>query len=120
MKVRVLSRSAAAVFAVAVSVSLLGSPSKAVAAYHAVPAMRERMCDYGYYNGLYAGGNVGYLVHQARRTDSDGFLGEAAAQVADAGNVAGGVQAGYNWQSHCTVWVTRPIGSGPMPMHMAT
>ncbi len=66
--------------------------------------MRERMCDYGYYNGLYVGGNLGYVDHMTRRTDADGFIGETAAQVADVGNVTGGVQAGYNWQSHCTVW----------------
>lgn len=49
---------------------LFGSLAKAVAADQAVPAMRERMCEYGYYNGLYAGVNAGYADRRrpARRS----------------------------------------------------
>ncbi len=104
MRVRVLSRSAAAVFALAVSAGLFGSLAKAAAADQAVPAMRERMCEYGYYNGLYAGVNAGYADHNTRRTDADALLGESATLSADASSATGGVQVGYNWQSHCTVW----------------
>ena len=103
MRVHALSRSRSAMAALAVCAGAIGAPAIAHAADLGVPAATERMCDYGYYNGFYVGGNVGYLDHMTRRTDSDALLGEAASLVADEGNVSAGVEGGYNWQFHCTV-----------------
>jgi outer membrane immunogenic protein len=102
MKEFTFSRSAIAALSVAVCAGLLGIPKAAEAADWVAP--RERMCDYGRYNGFYVGGNAGYVEHMTQRTDSDALLGEAASLNADVGSISGGVEGGYNWQFHCTVF----------------
>jgi outer membrane immunogenic protein len=61
------------------------------------------------FGGLYVGGNVGYGYYDYRYNDKDALgpsidtgLGTTAT-FSDSGWI-GGVQAGWNWQAHCTVF----------------
>ncbi|GAB4225754.1 MAG: porin family protein [Chlamydiales bacterium] len=50
------------------------------------------------FTGFFFGGNVGVFSHVARRNDLDGFLTDNSGWTTVHTNVAGGVQAGYDWQ----------------------
>ena len=61
------------------------------------------------FGGFYLGGNVGYGYYNHRHEDRGNLVQTidddlpTSAQISNS-NWNGGVQAGYNWQSHCTVF----------------
>jgi opacity protein-like surface antigen len=71
------------------------NPHNAYAAARA-PA---RSCDSSRFSGGYVGGNVGAIHRTALSRDTDSFFFDRAQHTATEASVAGGVQAGYDWQS---------------------
>jgi outer membrane immunogenic protein len=62
------------------------------------------------FGGFYVGGHVGWGYYEHTWSDRDAWTSElsddlqrANVQTSDSGFI-GGVQGGYNWQSHCTVF----------------
>jgi outer membrane immunogenic protein len=75
------------------------------------PVFRETLCDYGRYNGWYFGGHLAGVQATQHLVDEDGYInarrvgvgsGESFSRTND--GWAGGVDLGWNWQSHCTVF----------------
>jgi hypothetical protein len=56
------------------------------------------MCAPESFCGLYLGGNLGIFSHNAGRNDLDGFLTDNSGWTTIDTNLAGGVQAGYDWR----------------------
>jgi outer membrane immunogenic protein len=58
-----------------------------------------RPCGSARFSGGYVGGTIGAIQRTAVTRDTDGFIFDTADWTAVNANVAGGVQAGYDWQS---------------------
>lgn len=61
-------------------------------------------CCEGELKGFYVGGNVGVLSHTAHRNDLDGFLTDNSGWSTINTGVTVGVQAGYDWVCHNTLY----------------
>jgi len=56
------------------------------------------------FGGFYIGGNVGAAYYTAHRNDDDGLFVDNAGHTLTDTSWAAGVQGGYNFQRHCTVF----------------
>src|SRR5215468_7212920 len=65
------------------------------------PVMAASCAQFG---GFYIGANVGGSYYTAPRNDDDGRFVDNAGHALTGSGWAGGVQGGYNWQRHCTVF----------------
>ena len=105
MKKLLLATSAIAALAMAAPAGAADMPVKARPLPPPPPACAQ-------FGGFYVGGNVGYASGEHRLRDIDGFTnpffgGKGRLPIEFSGNRSGwaaGVQGGYNWQFHCTVF----------------